>query len=330
MKNTYSREEIEIFIQGSYANNTCVRGESDVDIAVVRRDIYEYAWGSSFSPYLPGFKHIAEAAIFKNTVEKALKDYFTSLYVHRKNKSIKVDGNTYRKKADTVPAFGIHHIYNSDKKDYSSYNEGITIYADDGQVINNFPKQHIKKVSSLNELAQYEKYFNGGVLWVRDTESNHKFFDDWHNNWLHSRSKGIKTDMPALALANYQNNFSIQELDGVWNCQIWFGANYLPKAKIIHYFTSIDTFSGGYGVFSVDLPKKINSGEKLDKHDWELIQNARNAFPTPNAIIVGSDYEIYRSSLCGVLRALYRKKRLFNLFEKILYLIRILRAKFII
>ena len=191
-------------------------------------------------------------------------------------------------------------------------------------------KQHIKKVSSLNELAQYEKYFNGGVLWVRDTESNHKFFDDWHNNWLHSRSKGIKTDMPALALANYQNNFSIQELDGVWNCQIWFGANYLSKAKIIHYFTSIDTFSGGYGVFSVDLPKKINSGEKLDKHDWELIQNARNAFPTPNAIILGSDYEIYRSSLCGVLRALYRKKRLFNLFEKILYLIRILRAKFII
>ena len=155
LKKNYSMEEIEIFIQGSYANNTCVRGESDVDIAVVRRDIYEYAWGSSFSPYLPGFKHIAEAAIFKNTVEKALKDYFTSLYVHRKNKSIKVDGNSYRKKADTVPAFGIHHLYNSDKMDYSSYNEGITIYADDGQVINNFPKQHIKKGREKNVATNY-------------------------------------------------------------------------------------------------------------------------------------------------------------------------------
>lgn len=143
LKKYSSNEEIEIFIQGSYANNTCVRGESDVDIAVVRRDIYEFAWGSSFSPYLPSFKHNVEAAIFKNTVEKALKDYFTSLFVHRKNKSIKVDGNAYRKQADTVPAFGMHHIYNSDKNDYSSYNEGITIYADDGQVINNFPKQHI-------------------------------------------------------------------------------------------------------------------------------------------------------------------------------------------
>ena len=42
MRNKYSTERIHIFIQGSYANNTCVRNESDVDIAVVREDIYEY------------------------------------------------------------------------------------------------------------------------------------------------------------------------------------------------------------------------------------------------------------------------------------------------
>lgn len=143
LKKYYSNEEIEIFIQGSYANNTCVRGESDVDIAVVRKDIYEYAWGRKFVPYVPAFKHNVEAAIYKSAVEKALKDHFTSFYVHRKNKCIKVDGNTYRKQADAVPAFGMHHVYNSENNDYSHYNEGITIYADDGQVINNFPKQHI-------------------------------------------------------------------------------------------------------------------------------------------------------------------------------------------
>lgn len=150
LKKYYSDEKIEIFIQGSYANNTCVRGESDVDIAVVRNDIYEYAWGSNFAPYVPAFKHNAEASIYKSMVERALKEYFTSPCVHRKNKSIKVDGNTYRKQADTVPAFGMHHIYNSDNKDYSNYNEGITIYADDGQVINNFPKQHIALGRSKN------------------------------------------------------------------------------------------------------------------------------------------------------------------------------------
>ena len=45
MRNKYSTERVHIFIQGSYANNTCVRNESDVDIAVVREDIFEYAWG---------------------------------------------------------------------------------------------------------------------------------------------------------------------------------------------------------------------------------------------------------------------------------------------
>lgn len=114
LKKYYSKEEIEIFIQGSYTNNTCVRGESDVDIAVVRKDKYEYAFGKEFSPYVPGFTHNTEAAEFKSVVEKALKDYFTAYYVHRKNKSIKVDGNTYRKQADTVPAFGMHYLYNSD------------------------------------------------------------------------------------------------------------------------------------------------------------------------------------------------------------------------
>lgn len=150
LRKNYSSEEIQIFIQGSYANNTCVRGESDVDIAVIRRDVYEYAFGSTFAPYVQGFSHKSEATAFKDAVEKALKDHFTYLYVHRKNKSIKVDGNTYRKQADTVPAFGMHYFYDSDNKDYTHFNEGITIYADDGQVINNFPKQHIANGKKKN------------------------------------------------------------------------------------------------------------------------------------------------------------------------------------
>lgn len=191
-------------------------------------------------------------------------------------------------------------------------------------------KRHIKKVSGIDELEEYENYFNGGVLWVRDVGSNYKFFEDWHNNWMQSRLKGIKTDMPSLALANYQNNYAIKELEGVWNCQIWFGANYLSKAKIVHYFTSIDLFTGGYKSFCTDLPKKIQEGKALDECDWLLIQNARCAFPVPNAIIAGDDYEIYRSSLCGVLRFLYRKRVLFNLLEKMLYCVRLVRAKLLL
>ena len=158
LKKYYSKEVIEIFIQGSYANNTCVRGESDVDIAVVRKDVFEYSFGHAFAPYVKGFTHNREAAEYKNEVENALRRYFTGDCVHRRNKSIKVDGNTYRKQADTVPAFGIHHYCNSEKDDYSHYQEGITIYTDDGHIINNFPKQHIKNGRSKNtETNHYYK-----------------------------------------------------------------------------------------------------------------------------------------------------------------------------
>jgi len=150
LKRHYSSEEIQIFVQGSYANNTCVRGDSDVDIAIVRRDKYEYAFGNPFnSPALINEKE--EGKIFKNTVERILREHFP-YSVTRKNKSIKVDGNTYRKQSDTVPCFSLHYY---DRNDHSTYIEGITIYTDDNHIIFNFPKQHIANGKRKNVATNY-------------------------------------------------------------------------------------------------------------------------------------------------------------------------------
>ncbi len=191
-------------------------------------------------------------------------------------------------------------------------------------------EQHVTKIAKSKEISRYEKYFNSGVLWVKDSPENAKLFEDWHNIWLESKKQKIKADQPSLACANYRNNFIIHEISGIWNSQVWFAANYLPKAKIIHYLSSITDITGGYNRFSITLPQKIKDGFSLDENDWKLIQNARNAFPTPNAIITGDDFEIYRSSLCGLLRSLYKKKKLFSFAERILYFIRILRAKILL
>lgn len=149
LKKAFSTEEIQIFIQGSYANNTCVRDESDVDIAIIRRDQYEYAFGKIFAPSVENFSKKKEGKIFKDNVEMVLRSKFASS-VHRKNKSIKVDGNTYRKQADTVPSFAMRYFSKSGEGNFSDYIEGITIYADDGEIINNFPKQHIANGKAKN------------------------------------------------------------------------------------------------------------------------------------------------------------------------------------
>lgn len=147
MRNPISSARIHAFIQGSYANNTCVRNESDVDIAIVREDIYEYAFGEKFDIFVN--EKESEARALKDAVERALKNRFPN-QVKRGNKSIKVEGNTYRKQADTVPCLAMHYYYRSDQQDYTHYHDGIIIVADDGSIIRNFPKQHIANGKSKN------------------------------------------------------------------------------------------------------------------------------------------------------------------------------------
>lgn len=162
MRNKTSNERIQIFVQGSYANNTCVRNESDVDIAVVREDIFECAFGLNFDTSSAKYKD--EAFELKSAVEIVLKRHFP-YSVRRGNKSIKVDGNTYRKKADTVPCISMRYYYKSHLNNYSDSFDGIVIYADDGSIIRNFPKQHIINGKVKNKATDY--YFKKMVRIIK-------------------------------------------------------------------------------------------------------------------------------------------------------------------
>ena len=76
-----------------------------------------------------------------------LQKNFGSCYVERKDKSIHVDGNTYRKSIDVVPAFSIsNHIEN-----------GIYLITDkEKERIYNYPLQHIKNGTEKNKNTGYK------------------------------------------------------------------------------------------------------------------------------------------------------------------------------
>lgn len=149
MKKRYSSERVNIFIQGSYANNTCIRNESDVDVAVVRDDINEYAFNDIFN-FIPRKRN--SAIEFKNTVEATLRNKFP-LQVHRGDKSIKIDGNTYRKQSDVVPCLSMH--YHNQPDNFLLYQDGVTIFSDSGEIIVNFPKQHISNGKAKNNRTNH-------------------------------------------------------------------------------------------------------------------------------------------------------------------------------
>lgn len=137
MRNIVGSRKIKLFVQGSYANNTNVRTQSDVDIAVVQEEVFktEYRPVSSIFPQSDkdyGFCTVAPAEkSFKDEVQECLEEKFGA-DVERKNKSIKIHGNTYRKDADSVPCRRYRDYTNDYSKDVNNYVPGIVIIPDHG------------------------------------------------------------------------------------------------------------------------------------------------------------------------------------------------------
>ncbi len=133
-------------------------------------------------------------------------------------------------------------------------------------------------------------YYNGGVLFVRDTASTHRFFEEWHRLWLQSRQRGILLDQPALCQAGVNLGCPVHEVNGTWNCQIGnspAGLYYYRKARILHYFTTMaDNF-----VPNVLLPHISETG-LLDAYAQQIASDPRS-----------QDYRLYYASNKG--KALY-------------------------
>lgn len=149
--------DYEVFAQGSYANNTNVRQNSDVDICVMLKSTFytEYPDGLSRSDY--GF---SEGSIsfrtYKVYVLQALEEKFGSWNVTVGKKSIKISSNTYHVNADVVPAFMLKDFQRLNSKDADRYIEGIRFYSSDDREVTNFPKDHVRNGINKNKRTNYK------------------------------------------------------------------------------------------------------------------------------------------------------------------------------
>jgi len=109
--------------------------------------------------------------------------------------------------------------------------------------------EHILKdyISRMAEHLDFEaaigqRHFNSGILLCRKNQETEAFFQRWHERWLFSKSRGVNIDQVAFAQANYLGNGCVQELDGLWNCQLEYGTAYFFNAKILHMFVTGDQY----------------------------------------------------------------------------------------
>jgi len=137
-----AEHSISVFAQGSYANRTNVRKNSDVDICVLCDDVCYSELLNGLTDNAVGLSPASYTyAQFKKDVEDALRDYFGTSAVTRGNKAFDVHANTYRIDADVVPCFE-HRRFFRDADQSIGEVHGTELHPDFGGKIINWPRQN--------------------------------------------------------------------------------------------------------------------------------------------------------------------------------------------
>ena len=157
-------------------------------------------------------------------------------------------------------------------------------------------KYHIKhKKNNKNKkilgftLSLSDLFFNGGIIFARDTANAKKFFDKWHELYQYCNTKGIYTDQISFNETNRLLGFPMKELPGEWNCQVREAFNHLYRvkiiypmlcnAKIVHFFGSgIDGKKEPHPLMKKEFFEKIKNQQEFRVDDLQIIYNAKTAF----------------------------------------------------
>lgn len=137
----------KVYAKGSYANNTNVRSDSDVDVAVECTNLFYYDktspdFGTSITPYSGEW---GDPQTLRNELIAALRAKFGSNVDTSGSTAIQVHSSSSRVEADVVPCFE-YRYYHSD----SSWVEGARVYKTDGTYVENYSALQLKNGRSKN------------------------------------------------------------------------------------------------------------------------------------------------------------------------------------
>jgi len=150
----YAGKSFEVFLQGSYGNDTNIWAESDVDV-VIRLDSVYYYDIDALTPeeqarfnaaLIPGTYPYAN---YKADVIAALVKRFGAMDVKADTKAVKVKANSGRRSADVVVAAEFRRYYPSLLG--PQYELGICFFNSGGGRIANYPKQHSANCTSKHQ-----------------------------------------------------------------------------------------------------------------------------------------------------------------------------------
>lgn len=153
----YASKNFDVFLQGSYGNDTNIYAESDVDIVIRLNDIFRsnkhelpQEQRAAFDATFPSATYTFTE--FKNSVNARLTDAFGRMAVAPGSKAIKIKSNGSRRSADVVACFQ----YRKFRKPGGQFNQdnyvpGIIFPTSSGSEVINYPQQHSENCTAKHQ-----------------------------------------------------------------------------------------------------------------------------------------------------------------------------------
>lgn len=151
------------------------------------------------------------------------------------------------------------------------------------------------------------KQFNSGVFYVRDTAEAHRFFLQWHENWKYCVSNGCNYDQPGLRKALQETDIHIEELSGIWNCQVSRPSSmeFQKDAVIMHYQRA--------GFFVSKVCREIRKAGKVCGEAEALAKSPRIYFSGQTLFLTQMEF----AALSSLRRTLFDHPRFFAFLSKL-------------
>lgn len=136
----------KVYAKGSYANNTNVRSDSDVDIAVECRNVFYYDktssdFGTSITPYAGEWT----PQKLRSELISALTAKFGSDVDTSGSTAIQIHSSSARVEADVVPCFEYRYYYSA-----TSWVEGARVYKTDLTSVENYSELQLTNGRTKN------------------------------------------------------------------------------------------------------------------------------------------------------------------------------------
>lgn len=230
----YPLAAIEVYLQGSYNNDTNVYGDSDVDIVHCHTGAY-YGDLSRLSPEDRRAYEAATGGAVTYSYTEFKRDataYITRLYnnVSAGNKALYIPGgNSGRRNADVLIASEFRRYYEFRSWQDQRYDEGVCFFPAGSSMIENFPKLHSDNCTTKHQdTNSYFKpmvrifknmrntmienglladgmapsYFIEGMLY---NVPNDKFGGTYQETWINCFNHIVTADRDELVCASYMH-----------------------------------------------------------------------------------------------------------------------------